>query len=92
MTPDTQNGRVTMAVLAQKIDHLAEEVAELKGELKRRQERQDADHDELTLLKSRANDHDREIEKLRATNAVWSGFNTFISAVAAMIAGWMATK
>jgi len=85
--PDTDNGRVTLAVLGTKLDSVLTKLDEMER-------CQRVDHDRIGKIESEAEDNRREvtrnakrIEQLDTRSKTWDGLNTFAAVVAGVLAG-----
>ena len=94
MSPqEASNQRVTNALLAQKIDHLA---VRLKEYTDRAEEWQ---REHVIQAAKWQDDHENRLRSLEATQrtlkerlAVWAGIQTLLSAGLAAIAGWIGAR
>lgn len=89
MTDDNGNGRVTMAVLATKLDQVLAELKEIK-------QCQQADHDRIGKLESRAEANREGLGALRekvdgmdSRDRWWNGGNSIAALIAGAIAAIM---
>lgn len=94
--PDTDNGRVTLALLAQKLDQLAEKLNQIdirtshlmddhEGRLRaveRCMPRTDAQMEAFGRELAR---HDEELEQVKKVSNFWNGANSFAAAFAAYL-------
>lgn len=83
--PDSDNGRVTMAILQNEIRHLSEEVKRLRqdlcGKIEAYEERARSVHQ----------DHEERLRTLEGSQGwnVWRDLGTFLAAVGAGLAGFL---
>lgn len=87
--PDTDNGRVTLAVLS-------EQIATMQRTLDGIRRVVESDHDCLTSMTAHQKDtdkkldeHEDDIETLKKTNNTWNGINTALALVGTTFAAWL---
>ena len=90
--PDTDNGRVTLAVLS-------EQMAQMQKTLEGIRRIVESDHDCLTSMTAhqsdtdkRLNEHDEDIEKLKSTSNTWNGINPALAIAGAAFASWLGLR
>jgi len=75
--PDTDDGRITLAVLSTKLDRVLQDLDDIKR-------RQASDHDRIPPLESATKDNKCEIDRLRnrdTAGTVVTGIGTIIAAI-----------
>jgi hypothetical protein len=84
MAPDTDNGRVTLAVLATKLDQMSQTLDQIR-----------TDHDRLVILEQCLGDHTRRLDaqdkRIEAVDTArkWEGRIEAIVAAAVAFGSWM---
>lgn len=90
--PDTDNGRVTLAILS-------EQMATMQKTLEGIRRIVESDHDCLTSMTAhqtdtdkRLGEHEQDIEALKKTSTAWGGINTALAIMAGVIASIVGTR
>jgi hypothetical protein len=90
--PDTDNGRITLAVLS-------EQMAQMQKTLEGIRRIVESDHDCLTSMNTHQADtdeklkaHETDIEALKKTSTAWGGINTALAIMAGVIASILGTR
>lgn len=84
MAPDTANGRVTLAILATKLDQISQILEQMR-----------TDHDRLVVLETCVSDHTRRMDgqdkRIEAVDSArkWEGRIEAIVAAAVAVGSWM---
>lgn len=97
-TGELQNGRVTMAVIGQKLDDLIKVVQDMNAKQDKLHEAQEqrlrnlevcgeTRETRLNLLKEDVEEQGKYIEELKSNNRTWSGINSVLALVAGLV-GW----
>ena len=81
MAPETANGRVTMAVLAEKLDNIRDQLDKLDDIEKRLREIEIAQGREIDELER----HNRRIDTLETKSDRWDTLNTVITSIVALV-------
>jgi len=82
------NGRVTMAVLGEKIDRLSKDMQEVKREVKEANERITEHCMDAAKIETQVHDNTKEIDGLRKKSDGWNILNT-IGVFGAGLLGWL---
>jgi len=91
--PDTDNnGRVTLAVLASKLDDMTRQLDKIERIVT-------TDHDCLTSVVKRNENadkdiaqHEADIEDLKKSSNTWNGINTALAILGTMFASWLGLR
>jgi len=90
--PDTDNGRITLAILS-------EQNATMQRTLESIRRIVEGDHDCLTKMTTHQSDtdkrlgeHEEDIEHLKTTSNTWNGINTALALVGAAFASWLGLR
>ena len=79
--PDTDDGRITLAVLSTKLDRVLEDLHAIKA-------CQTTDHDKLALLEATARDNKSEIDRLRNRDTAGTVVTGIGAIIAAILGAW----
>ena len=82
MPDENGNGRVTMALLGQKLDTLSEDLQEWREEVRRCTQ----DHE------ARLRALERQVVQNSQRLGTWAGIQATFTAIAATVAGWLGTR
>lgn len=87
--PDTDNGRVTLAVVSEQIAQMQKTLEEIRRTV-------NSDHDCLISMTAHQKDtdkkleeHEEDIEILKKTGNTWNGVNTALAIAGSTLAAWL---
>lgn len=90
--PEIDNGRITLAVLANKLDNMADQLDKIEQIVQK-------DHDCLTGIVKRNENadkkletHDRDIEEIKRISNTWNGINSALAIAGSTVAAWLGLR